>query len=736
MKLDEGFITPGGALGGALFRDFSDSLSSPGPSLGIGSQIGPFRVLAFAGRGGMGEVYRAARVDADFDQQVALKVLRRDPLSRQLQGILKRERQILSRLEHPGIARLIDGGDSTDGQAWLALEWVDGNAVDRHCIDQRLGPQAVCELFVAIVEAVAYAHERLVLHGDLKPSNVLVDRRGRARLLDFGVSGLLDDPNQRPSAGYTPSVASPEQRAGKPLSVRSDVYQLGLLLRNLLDQARDLGLGQAEPTLYAIAAMAAREAPHARYASAGELLNELRAWKALRPVRATGGGIANALWLFLRRNRATALAAALATCLLLLLSLAYLRDLAAERALVQSEARRALQVTQFLTGLLHETDPRGGAESGTTIESLLERATLQLETESDLDLKLELSALLGEIYMVREDPARAQPLLRTALSLARERGAGAELQVRLRRHLAMAVLGLRATDEARQLLAEAMTYVDQTPDPLATRIDGLRNLALIEYYAGDLRKAIAVQQEAVGLAEQRFGTDAPELIVHLQNLGQYLGVSGDVAAGIPLLERGYRAALAAVGPKHPQTLNLGGALVQSLSHQGQHQRAADLLDEVHGNTIELWGAGSPNDALMWMARAGLSANRGDCSAAVPEYEQSLTYWRAMPPDNDLNSVGSLQGLGDCLVELGQPERALEVYREMLARNADGMHASDLNFGHRELRLAQVLITLKRCDEAQPLIDAASQRQKAVAAERHDLADEIEQARLACTDPQA
>jgi serine/threonine protein kinase/Tfp pilus assembly protein PilF len=211
-----------------------------------GDRIGPYRVLRTLGVGGMGEVFLAERADAEFEQQVAIKVVFGGAVARGVQSRLKIERQILAQLDHPNIAHLLDGGSLPDGTAYIVMEYVDGIPIDVFCDSNRLDIVARLKLFQTVCAAVHYAHQNLIVHRDLKPSNILVTAGGAPKLLDFGIAKLLDERQ----AGHhtlavthadirvmTPDHASPEQVRGQAITTSSDVYVLGVLLYRLLTGA-------------------------------------------------------------------------------------------------------------------------------------------------------------------------------------------------------------------------------------------------------------------------------------------------------------------------------------------------------------------------------------------------------------------------------------------------------------------------------------------------------------------
>ncbi|MCG8459095.1 MAG: serine/threonine protein kinase, partial [Holophagales bacterium] len=314
-----------------------------------GSRLGSYRIVELLGRGGMGAVYRATREDV-FEKRVAIKLMRRDLLAASAHRRFEIERQILARFEHPGIARLLDGGTTPEGHPYLVMEYVEGSAIDVFCDEQGLTVRQRLELFHQVLEAVAYAHRNLVVHRDLKPGNVLVTPEGQARLVDFGIAKLLGEAGASVAltrlgdeSPMTPRYASPEQLLGEPITTASDVFSLGVLLYQLLtgrhpwwskgvsmlELARGIceldppppstaaqGRGLADPRasralgralagdIDAIVLEALRKKPGDRYSRVEELDQDLVRHLEGLPVRARRGAWAYRAGRLLRRYRA------------------------------------------------------------------------------------------------------------------------------------------------------------------------------------------------------------------------------------------------------------------------------------------------------------------------------------------------------------------------------------------------------------------------------------------------
>ena len=207
----------------------------------VGSRLGPWCVTSVIGTGGMGTVYRAQRDDRDFTQHAALKVIAAGRLSRSTERRFREERRILACLEHPHVARLIDGGVAPDGSPYLVMEYVEGTPIDQWCRERELDRRERLRLFRAVCEGVQFAHQNLVAHCDLKPANILVTRDGTPKLLDFGIARFLSQEGDTATTlahPMTPDYASPEQVRGESPGTASDIYSLGVLLHELLTGRR------------------------------------------------------------------------------------------------------------------------------------------------------------------------------------------------------------------------------------------------------------------------------------------------------------------------------------------------------------------------------------------------------------------------------------------------------------------------------------------------------------------
>ncbi len=306
-----------------------------GPTLSTGESLGPYRVVSKLGQGGMGSVYLAERADAQYSKQVAVKVLRADLKTEELVRRFYVERQILANLDHPNIARLIDGGTTAGGLPYLVMDFIDGEPIDRYCERHHLAVRPRLELFLGVCQAVSHAHRQRVVHRDLKPGNILVTAAGVPRLLDFGVAKLLEQvesvPAQQSDAAtqqtgitggaLTPDYAAPEQLHGGAITPLTDIYALGIVLHELLHGSRPRHPGldsatnpvpnrrpRAEPPkeLDSIAFKAMTIEPEGRYPSVEALAEDVNRYLDGRPVVAHSRSWFYRARKFLGRHRVTA----------------------------------------------------------------------------------------------------------------------------------------------------------------------------------------------------------------------------------------------------------------------------------------------------------------------------------------------------------------------------------------------------------------------------------------------
>lgn len=411
----------------------------------IGSQIGPYEIVRLLGEGGQGRVYLARHRESEFHHRVALKILRPDLVTPAVRARFRQERSILSGIEHPNIARFLDGGSTDDGRLYFVMEAVIGQPIDAYCDRHHLSLDQRLDLFCQAAAAVQRVHHQEIIHRDIKASNILVTDDGVPKLLDFGIAKMLQSTHnpqithaRRPP--MTPAAASPEQILGRPLTTATDVYSLGLLLYRLLTgrPAYDLTTGgrhtweqkicDDDPPLPsshggaplrgdldAIMLQALNRAPEDRYTSVEGLIEDIRRYRAHLPVTAHSTAWPYRVAKFIRRHR-RAVTGVVASLVLLLATWTFFT------LRVQTERDRALEIKSLLRTLLEEANPNANQGEGVQLETLVDQAALQLsELKSQPSVQAEMQTILGSVLMALGRHDRARPLLLEALQTRRAR---------------------------------------------------------------------------------------------------------------------------------------------------------------------------------------------------------------------------------------------------------------------------------------------------------------------------
>jgi hypothetical protein len=423
-----------------------------------GVTLGNYRLLRELGRGGMGAVYLAERGDGTYYQTVAVKILQENIFTVALAERFRQERQILARLTHPGVARLIDGGILPDGRPYLVLEYVDGIAIDRYCNDHGLSLEARLRLFVRVAEVVQSAHQQLILHLDLKPANILVTAAGDPRLLDFGLARILSEADARTEATVrllTPRYASPEQASGGPLGVASDVFSLGTLLYYLLTGTLPYPIEHATPLeavrilndtapivpskispalkgdLDTILLQALRKEPERRYPTVAAFGEDVQRALDSRPVLAHKDSFGYRTGKFFRRNRLSVAVSAVAFCAVVAsvvavahsASIARYQRAAAERRLHDVQDLARFYVVDLFVAL---NDIPGTLRVRKQMTQNAVKYLQSMTSERDGDPKFSMDLANGFFEMAKVQGFPNQPSLgdlrgaQSALNLARE----------------------------------------------------------------------------------------------------------------------------------------------------------------------------------------------------------------------------------------------------------------------------------------------------------------------------
>lgn len=678
-------------------------VSMAAPALSIGETLGPWRIVGEIAHGGMGLVYRVERSDGHYAQTAALKFIAGAPGAERL-AHFARERQLLARLNHPNVARLLDGGASADQRPYLVMEYVDGLHIDRWCRERHLGLQDIVRLFLQVCEAVAFAHRQLIVHCDLKPSNLLVEQTGRAVLLDFGVARLiggLDDADAMGrSCGYTPGYASPEQRAGAAVSTASDVYSLGVVLSELLQGATD-----AVPAeLAAIVAKARAEDAAQRYGSAESLAADLARYLAREPVAAVDGGRWYRARCFVRRHAlSVALAAALVLSLVAGLAATLLTLQDADRARLRAE-----RTADFLGTVLSAVDPNRARDlDRTLLREILDQAAINANTElaDEPEVLAEVEGVIGETYGRLGEPQAAVDHMQRALELFPASALRERLHLRAR--IADMKDALNQRTEARAEL-EAVTQEFKAAFP-ADDPDVLRVRALLaNQYAriGDWQRGLAQARELQPLLEEKLGVDHETTLSNLHSLAIALDLSGDFAAAERAYLRLIEQRTAKLGESNTRTMGaMSGLAILYLQHQ-QYAKAQAVLEPLHPRAVKRLGERSVQTINIASLLGSALRLGGRIEDSERWYRWALDQSYALHGEGHSATMFYEQNFAHFEVAAGRPLDALQRLARiepLLAKNNGPRSAviADLNRAR-----GRALGALHRYDEARAALNTA------------------------------
>ncbi len=658
--------------------------------VGLPERIGPFRITREIGRGGMGIVYEGERDEGGFEQRVAIKVIRRGMDTDEVLGRFLLERQVLARLDHPHIARLLDGGVTSDGRPYFVMEYIDGVPLTEHLAHTSPGLDERLTLFRSICRAVNYAHQNLVLHRDLKPSNILITPDGEPKLLDFGVAKLLDSDEgsqdaTRADARYlTPAFASPEQIRGAPLTTASDVYGLGLLLFTLLTGERAEGGARPSATaarrgaeapvpatrlrgdLDLIVATALRPEPERRYESADRLADEVDRYRRGLPITAQADSLPYRLRKFVGRHRWGVAASTLAVVGLL----AGLTVFAIQSVRIAGERDKAQQVTALLVDLLQGSDPAEALGDTLTARALLDRSEARIEAElsGQPEVQAALMEVVGGLYRSLGLPDQAEPPLRRSLAIRRDVLGPDHADVARSLNALGGVLDARGQfDEAQTLFEEALRVRRaRFRGPHEAIAESLNDLGQLLLFARqDFEGAEPLLVDALDMRRRLFEPphrDVAESVHNVALLHQLQGRYDDAAAL-------YRESLAMrrtlYGATHPALVVTLNNLALVLQAQGRNDEAEPLLRESLALRQRLLGPSNPQVALA-MANLALSLrDRGEYGEAEELLRRSLELASDGFGERHPRTASVMSNLGDVLRERASWDEAEGLYRRSL-----------------------------------------------------------------------
>ncbi|AVP95806.1 hypothetical protein C7S18_00700 [Ahniella affigens] len=660
-----------------------------------GSTLGAYTLQEVIGAGGMGKVFRAERSDGHFQQQAAVKLLGGVPSAAALRT-LARERQILATLTHPNIARLLDGGSTPGGQPYLVMEYVDGLPLLDYCQRHHVSQQERLNLLREICAAVGFAHQRLVVHCDLKPSNILVMPNGRPMLLDFGISRLLEDaelpnadseprlstPPGTTQLSYTPRYASPEQKAGKRVSTATDVYSLGLLLAETLDapwpESESLpDLSRLPIELAAIIKKATAEQPEQRYASIERLAEDLRRYASHEAVLALPARFSYLARKWLWRHWVPVSVGAL---FLIVLS-GFSWQMRAERDSAQAAERAARAVKDYMVTVFQGADPEQGGRRDLPVSQFLDAGLhgLQASLQDQPATRAELATILGSVYQNIGQRQQALDLYDEAITVAKAGNMPAALGEALHRK-AYSLYDMEDFAAAVPLARDALTLRAQFAPNSSAHLASLRLLGSILSYQRETVEAEAFLQEALQRANSRFGADTLEAAMAHLDLARHDAAQED--RGVSVLNHATIAGSLFRQHLGPDHFRVADALEMHVIGQSQSGEPALAIPDA-ALLVDLrrkrFGELSYPYSYALQVQGGTLRWAGHYREAIGPLAASVAIHDQLDGPGSLGSKVPLHGLALAEEAAGLSERAMASYqRLLLIQQQDPANAGESN----------------------------------------------------------
>jgi serine/threonine protein kinase/Tfp pilus assembly protein PilF len=722
----------------------------------IGRRVGRYRLVAEIGRGGMGAVFRACRDDDQFHKEVAIKIIGTLILGPETLRRFLDERQILATFDHPNIVRLLDGGVTEDGLPYIVMDHISGLPITEHCDKMRLGVRERLELLRTVCLAVQYAHQRLVIHRDIKPGNILVTADGTPVLLDFGIAKILDPLASAAGATrafpMTPAYASPEQLRGSAATTATDVYSLGVVMYELLTgMSRYLAktpfdegiriveeepirpsariLSEVSPVsarnrrtertalarqlkgdLDRITMKALENDRTRRYESASELAAEIRRYLRNEPVIASSPSTGYRVRKFARRHRLGVSVAAITVVLLIAFAWAMTlqaRRIASERDRATREAQVSQRITDFLTLLFSVPDPNTAHGNVITARELLDTGSRQIDASlsGQPEVQGRLMETIGVTYTNLGLYAPALDQLQRALEIQR-RVLGPEHPDTLRSMCAVArVYELQTKwQPAEELYQQAVDIQRRVLGPEhPDRLDALQHLGWLIARQDRFSEGEKLVRGTVDTERRVLGVENPATLRGMTLLGDVLGFQHRW----PEVEEVAGQALAieqrVLDRDDPRTQTTRNLLAGTLDNDGKHREAEKVLREALNIDRRVLGSNNPVAAGRMGTLATVLTNEKQFSEAEKLFEEALQiYRRTVGPENG-NTFATMNNLALLYWHEGRNQEAEKIFSEMAESFRRTLGPEHLNTLIVMTNLGLVYGSERRYDDAEKLL---------------------------------
>jgi len=683
-----------------------------------GTIVGPFKIIHKLGSGGMGDVYFAERVEGGFEQKVALKLIKFGLQTKRLYDLFEYERNILARLQHPNIARLIDGGVTKDDRLWFAMEYVEGKPVDEYCTEKDLTVQQRLEVFLYIAEAVKYAHRNLIVHRDLKPGNIIVSEEqdrsfGTVKLLDFGIAQILDESagDEAKLQNLTKAYASPEQIQNKPSTVQSDIYSLGVVLYKILTNTHpknEFNTGkesfkQADKELLAICRKAMNEKPELRYETVSDLIIDIENRLQQRPVNAYSGKNSYVIKKFLSRNKKSVATVLASIMIIFMVIFFYTEQLKVERDRAEFQAERAEKVASVFAFSLQSVDPMQAGGNELTAKRMLDQSLFYIKQQLDSDpgTKSDLLTMVAGVYANLSEFQVADSLSEESIQLYESAGDTTTfdyINALARRSVILDQAG--EFDRALEVMDQALLLANKHLDENSLEFGSIH----LEYlYHLDVNNRYAEADSVINLIKPVYENGDPEEITDYADYVFYVGNNYRKTGQYELAEKYLLESLEVSRQTHPDTNEQVASTLNHLSslyqNMGEYEKAIPYAVESHKQRKEIFGESHLNTIASFANTARAYTGAGQLEEAGKSYEEIIKIFRSEYGNENFYIGGLLLSHANVFFKMKQYEKAEEKMRESLFYSQKLLPENHIRLAFPLYGLANVLNAQEKYNEA-------------------------------------
>ena len=710
-----------------------------------GKRLGNYRIISLINQGGMGDVYLAQRDDAQFDMQVAIKIIRLAAFSADTLDRFKTERQILADLKHDHIARLIDGGTSVDGYPYIVMEYVQGTPIDEYCQQHKLSLDARLRLFQKVCDALSFAHQNLIVHCDIKPLNILVSDEGQPKLLDFGISTLLSNSDMHNKSNSTVpgskhlslQYTSPEQISGQPVNILCDVFSLGIVLYQILTgqrpferQLKDLSEAPENISILKPSAQLAQQAssdkyiplydsslnkiirklrfdidyivckaiqtsPQERYTSVDHLSQDISRTRANLPVKARPINWFYYMHTFWLRHSISSLLAVITLVSLISFSVFTVKQnqqIRLERDIAAVQRDKAKAVTQFITSMLKSSGPRRIKSSTITVRETLDKAYAQLVEDGQLTdhplVRAEVHSVVGNLYSELGLYPQAQKSLETATQIFSQSAA-------LHTPEAITAFSDLAINYSQQSMFTISVPTYQKSIKLSKQVHGpdhditlgiIANLAGTLMQMGQLKQAKKTYEELLDKRKRLFGSQHRSVIHINLNIGTINYWLGNYAQAKTSYQQCIKDTEKAGQKLQSYYLTCISTLGSVLEAMGEYTEAEPIIQKHIQLATEVFGPQHPKVLRSQHNLADVLYGLRQLTASQKLFEQTLTQRTTVLGPEHIETLQSQMKLGRVLLHQKKYKLAGQHLKSMWQ-----VHSKRVGVTHQTSLLAQRLL---------------------------------------------